>query len=524
MKHNHRIPALILAAVLLLPSLAACKKSGISLNQASALMNELDSSGAIDIEAVKAEQEAAAAEAAAKKAEEEAAKAAAREAAKSALNNPSSGSSSSTKTPAEPAQPAEPVTLKVDTPVEAVPLADPGLYSAPPFTPEVYDPADTRAFRILGAAYSDGDWAAVYGECPIGLHVTAKTADGEYGVQSEGGCFALRLYSPKAHANAEFTLSFGGEQIGDPIPADISIGLSSFEDDPSWDVWIGYENQGFYQKMIPDYTHTNLMSDSVKENLRSRVASRVEKLNQTGDGCELIYLLIPASMTVYPELVPDTVKQGEGESRFDQLKSVLTEAGATVIDARESFAQHKNDALPLYFDYDSHWTDYGAYIAYVQLYDYISDRYPEAKPRQFSEFSWDWDYFTRGDMPYYFDVDRGGLVYEHNFIRNMTFELPKPLQNFKRFKVDDSITYSAYVPEVSEGRTYESNRPELPDIYVFRNSYSAAIFDLLIERSDRAVFNTMFTYTYNYAQIKSADPDYVIYCLSEWDFNYIIDN
>ena len=70
MKHNHRIPALILAAVLLLPSLAACKKSGISVNQASALMNELDSSGAINIEEVKAEQEALAAEAAAKKAEE----------------------------------------------------------------------------------------------------------------------------------------------------------------------------------------------------------------------------------------------------------------------------------------------------------------------------------------------------------------------------------------------------------------------------------------------------------------------
>ncbi|MBO6052139.1 MAG: hypothetical protein J6Q17_00235 [Clostridia bacterium] len=524
MNHNHRIPALLLAAVLLLPSLAACKKSGISLNQASALMNELDSSGAINIEEVKAEQEAAAAEAAAKKAEEEAAKAAAREAAKAALNNPVSGSTSSTPAAAQPVEPAEPVELKIDTPVEAVPLENLDLYTAPAFTPEVYDPADTRAFRILGSAYSDGDWAVVYGECPVGLYVTAKTADGEYGVQSEGGCFALRMYSPKAHANAEFTLSYNGEQIGDPIPADVSIILSSFEDDPSWGVWIGYGNQGFYQKMIPDYTHTNLLSDTVKENLRSRVAGRVEKLSQIGDGCELIYLLVPASMTVYPELVPESVQQGEGESRFDQLKSVLTEAGATVIDARESFAEHKNDALPLYFDYDSHWTDYGAYIAAVQLYDYISDRYPAAKPREFSEFTWDWNYFTRGDMPYYFDVDRGGLVYEHNFIRNMNFEVPDLLKNFKRFKVDDAITYSAYVPEVSEGRTYDTKRPDLPDIYVFRNSYSAAIFDLLIERSDRAVFNTMFTYTYNYAQIKSADPDYVIYVVSEWDFGYIIDN
>ncbi|MBQ4351324.1 MAG: hypothetical protein II768_08695 [Clostridia bacterium] len=522
MNHHHRIPALLLASVLLLPSLAACRKSGISVNQASALMNELDSSGAISIENIEAEQAAAAEEAAKKKAEEEAAKAAAREAAKAALSAGTSSASSGKTQTTEP--PAEPVTLKTDTPVEAVPLADPALYSAPAFVPEVYDPADTRAFRVLGAAYSDGDWAVVYGECPIGLYVTAKTADGEYGVQSEGGCFALRMYSPKAHAKAEFTLSYNGEQIGDPIPADISIILSSFEEDPSWDVWIGGANQGFYQKMIPDYTHTNLMSDAVKENLRSRVAGRVEKLAKTGDGCELIYLLVPASMTVFPELVPDSIQAGEGESRFDQLKSVLTEAGATVLDVRESFAQHKNDALPLYFDYDSHWTDYGSYIAYVQLFDYISDRYPAAKPREFNEYTWDWGYFTRGDMPYYFDVDRGGLVYEHSFIRNPAFELPDVLKNFKRFKVDDSITYSAYVPEVSEGRTYDTKRTDLPDLYVFRNSYSASIFDLLIERSDRTVFSPMFTYTYNYAQIKSADPDYVVYILSEWDFSYIIDN
>ena len=71
---------------------------------------------------------------------------------------------------------------------------------------------------------------------------------------------------------------------------------------------------------------------------------------------------------------------------------------------------------------------------------------------------------------------------------------------------------------------YTTGNEDLPDIYIFRNSYGAALFDLLIERSNRCVFNTMFSYTFNMAQIRQADSDYVIYCVTEWELNNIYDN
>jgi hypothetical protein len=523
-----RASAALLAAAMILPAAAGCKKGGISVGEASSLMNELAQSGAIDLGEIEAEAADAAQAAADKKAAELAEKEAQRQAAKEALNQKNN-------TPATPKVEEPKITAesKINNPVEAVPLANPELYSAPAFTPEVLDPADTREFKILGAAYSDGTWAVAYGECKVGAFITAVNADGETAtVQSQGGCFALRFHAPKIKATLTLTQSYNGEQIGEPLKWEGRVETSSYDDDDNWMVLIGGGNQGFYRKMIADFEHTNLLSEKQMTSITEKFKGRVEKLQEVGDGCELICLLAPASMTIYPELAPDSVKQGEGESRYDQVKKVLTDAGVIVIDPRETFTAHKNDALPIYYDYDSHWTEYGAYLAYVELYDYISDRYPAAKPREFSEFNWEWDYYTRGDMPWYFDVDQGGLVYEWTFKRNFNFDCSDvtkdgksfDLKNMKRYKLDYSVSYPAYVDEISESHKYTTGNEELPDIYVFRNSYGAALFDLLIERSNRCTFNTMFSYTFNMAQIKQSEPDYVIYCVTEWELNNIYDN
>ncbi len=520
-----RATAALLAAAVMLPASAGCSKGGISVSDATALMNELDKTGAISIEDIEAEKEAAAKAAAEKKAAELAEKEAQRQAAKDALNNKNQNPNPPPKKEEEPAEPAEPVELKRDHPVEAVPLDDPSLYSAGPRIPEVYDPADTRELKVLGASYSDGFWAVAYGQCKVGALVTATTSDGDvFTVQSEGGCFALRFYAPKIHTQLIVSESYNGQQIGNPIVWNGGVITSSYEEDLNWSVLIGGNNQGFYYKMIPDYECSNLLPDSTISSVTEKIRGRVEKLSEIGDGCEIIYMLVPASMSVFPELVPDTVEKGDGETRYDQVKNLLEDAGAKVLDLRPVFAEHKNDALPLYYDMDSHWTEYGAYLAYVELFDYISDRYPAAAPRKFDEFSWDWDYYTRGDMPWYFDVDQGGLVYEYTFKRNPKFELPAFLKGLNRFKLKNSVSYPAYIDDVSAGATYKTGNAELPDLYVYRNSYGAALWDILAERSNKCVFNTMFSYTFNIAQIKNADPDYIVFVVTEWELNNIYDN
>ena len=106
----------------------------------------------------------------------------------------------------------------------------------------------------------------------------------------------------------------------------------------------------------------------------------------------------------------------------------------------------------------------------------------------------------------------------------MNFDPIPAVKGLLRYKKGDSLAYRSYSDEIVTGKTYNSGREKLPDLYVYRNSYGAGIYDLMLERSDKITFNPTFSYTYNIAQIKKTVPDYVVYVMSEWDFGNIIDN
>jgi len=496
MKSTKRLTALFLALICCLPLAVACgKKGGISVDKDKA-MEQLQISDAKTQESKDAAAEAK------------------KQAMSEAKKNP-------TKVETEPPE-TEPVETK--GPVEEVPIEDWSEYAAPAKVPEVYNPdTDNRPLKVFGASVSDGDYCVAFGQCAVGATVSVTTDWGTSSVVSEGGCFAIRFENPDVMAILDVTQSYEGKQIGDAIHWEGDVMVPNYGQD--WGVWIGGENQGFYKKNIPDFEHTNLMTAEKKAEIVSKYADRVEKLKTVGDGCELIFLMAPAAMTVYPELVPaEAATPGAGESRFDQLADALTEAGATVIDLRETFSERKNDSLPLYFNFDSHWSDYGAYIAYVDLFDYISDRYPEAAPRKFNEFKWEWDYYTRGDMAWYFDIDQGDTVFELCCVRSLNFDAHPAVRAITRYPKKWSLAYPLYSTEIQNGNTYNTHREELPDVMVMRNSYGAYLYDLILERSDKAFMQPTFSYVFNYAQIKKNEPDYLIYILSEWDFNMIIEN
>lgn len=417
-------------------------------------------------------------------------------------------------------------------PVDAVPLDDKSLYSDPnKRQPDVYDPnAEERELKIFGVSMSDGKYAVAYGQCAVGALVTIKSEHGEFSVQSEGGSFAMRIYNPNFKTTLEVSQSYNGEQIGETLSWEgIMIKPNKDYDATDFGVVIGLENQGFFKKMIPYFENTNLMAEDTMSKITERYARRVEELKEVGDGCEIITVLVPSSMTVYPELVPEELATpGEGEGKFDQVVDLLTEAGVTVLDMRETLIEHKNDSLPIFYDYDSHWTDYGAYLAYVELFDYISDRYPAATPRKFDEFNWNWDYFSRFDMPYYFDICWGGDVFEYTFFRERKFDSVPAVNKIKQYDWSDlgykSIAFLGYTEEAINGGTYKTEREELPDLYVFRSSFGVHWYDLLVDKSDSCTMHPTFSYTYNFAEIKKAEPDYIIYVVSEWDFDKILDN
>ncbi|MBQ3230600.1 MAG: hypothetical protein IJB49_06215, partial [Clostridia bacterium] len=277
--------------------------------------------------------------------------------------------------------------------------------------------------------------------------------------------------------------------------------------------------QFFLDKMLPDFIGGNLYPDSVLNSMKSRVSDRINQLRSYNDDAEIIYMVIPSPMTVYPELVPDPYVQNKGTTRLDQVTKALSQSGASVIDVRDTFKKHKNDKMPLYYKLDSHWADYGAYLAYVQLFDHISQKYPEATPRKQNEFKWTADYYISADVTLYLDIPQTG-VEEYGYYREMDFSAPYQITSVPRYRgmqliYNDQTTYENII---------RTNRSQLPSCVVYRDSYCAGIYDILAERMNTTHYIGMWNYAWQRSVIMNEKPDYVIYLIAEWNLDTIVYN
>jgi len=398
-------------------------------------------------------------------------------------------------------------------------------YSTARKTSEKYNAADTE-FKIYGAssAGSDNGYSALYGECPKGLAVVLQNERGCYAVNSTNGCFGMRISTMK-ESKGLFTLWYNGKCVGE-IKKDIKLQSSPYAYDAEWRPMIGNNNQGYFYKMLQYFTNEVQITSSNSQKYAQKFSDRIQKLRQVNSGAEIVCVLVPSSITVYPESVPSDYTKLNKTSYYDQVANCLKSAGATVLDLRQTFNEHKNDSLPLYNKYDSHWTDYGAYIAYVELYKHISNKFPSAAPRKLNEFKWTRDYYIGSDIPSYFGVDTkpGTKVLEYGVRRDFQTNVSSVIQGISRYKLSNCVTYDSYTDEMKNEKRYNTGNASLPNVWVMRNSFGTQIHDLIADRSNISHFSTMFTYTFDskiYSQVK---PDYVIYVISEWQFKYILEN
>lgn len=391
------------------------------------------------------------------------------------------------------------------------PVFNAGAKKEEEYTPELYYPTE-----IVGAGYSDDTWAVLFGRCSIGATVTADDGTNKYTVKSEGGTFALRFNAPLPFARLLITQSSKGKDIGEPYYWEGTVVKSASSTDPNEATFAGYDNQCFYYKMLGDYERLDVLSEEDARAMKDKYSWITNELASVGNGCELITLFAPSPATVFPELVPEKFPPGSGPSKLEQMQEILAEAGAHVIDLEKVFLERKNDALKLYHRYDTHWTDYAGYLAYVELYKYISEKYPAAAPRSFNDFYWQNGYFSGMDIPYYFGVSSSD-VYEYSVLRSFAFEAPGDIAGFARFSYEGGIGYGAYTQGVIGQNAFVTYNSSLPNIYVIRNSYSGQMMDIMAERSNVSVFAPMFSYDINIDEIRQLSPDYVIILVSEWD-------
>ncbi len=380
---------------------------------------------------------------------------------------------------------------------------------------EIADPEDM--VELLFARYTSKPSFVMIGTCAQGAEITAQIGDQSVTVPSYMGWFTVTMKADGGD-NQEITFSqtIDGAEYDKPRTYSIRVGT------PANKGTLGLASNEAYQffltLMLPDHMGTApLYSDSQLNSMASRVEDRLEQMHSYNPNAEIIYMVIPSPMTIYPELVPEEYPKGNGQSRRDQVLAKLAEAGATVIDVQDLFMEHKNDEMPLYYHLDSHWADYGAYLAYTQLFEHIAEKFPEAAPRGLDEFTWTADYYTSADAMLFLDIPQVD-VKEYGYYREFKEKINSQIAAVPRYRGMQLI----YSEDTTQEFNFNTKRKELPSCMVFRDSYSAAIFDLIPERMNRTHYIGMWNYGWNKAYINSEKPDYVIYLIAEWNIDQVV--
>ena len=368
--------------------------------------------------------------------------------------------------------------------------------------------------EMLYCVYSEKPYFAIIGRCEEGATVHAECNGYSFSSLSWHGWFSVRMKG-EGIVGVKMYQTVNGID-GEPKNY-MAAPKTPYGDEG---VVTGKDFQFFYQKNLPDFLKINVPNQYQLDSFTSRIKSRVETLRSLNPESEIIYMIVPASVTVYPERVPDEYVSPEGESRLDKVIKAIRAGGATAIDLRAAFDEHKNDEMPLYYHLDSHWADYGGYIAYRELFEHISKRFPAAKPRDIDEFDWNPGYYESGDMPMYLSLPYQDIK-DYGYYRKFNIEVPSEVTRFPRYRRETSLVYSDFV-------TYENvintGRSDLPDCLVYRDSFGTQVYDILAERSGRTHYAGMWSYGWNNATVKSEKPDYVIYIVSEWNIPGIINN
>lgn len=371
--------------------------------------------------------------------------------------------------------------------------------------------------KVLYNSYSEKPYFAMVGTCTEGAVVTAECNGETVSSNSYKGWFSLRLLCKGTSAEVKLYESIDGEMLGDVTTLTVRPKTPGSD---MWPVVTGGDFQFFFQKMLPDYQGKNIPGSSAFSGLTNRVKDHLAQLRKYNSDAEIIYLIVPASMTVYPELVPDSYGELASETRLTKTIDAINAGGGIAIDLQSIFAEHKDDEMPLYYKLDSHWSDYGAFVAYQALFEEVAKKFPNAAPRSIDEFNWNPGYYESGDMTYYLAMSQS-KVKEYAYYRTFNFSAPSVVTETPRYCSETMLCYN---DKVTWENTINTKREDLPSCVVIRDSYSTQIYDLIAERMNKTHYLGMWGYRWDQSLMASEKPDYVIYVVAEWNLDAIIYN
>lgn len=377
---------------------------------------------------------------------------------------------------------------------------------------------------ILEYSFLDSNRFILFGTCEDNAVVEATNGKDTIKTTADKKCFSISLPKTGSQTTVTITITADGKLASEPVTYTVNYKTPPSEQG-SWSMLWGTNYWTFLTKHpggdlgYKDIMRTNALSDAQINAFKTRVNQKVAALKKIKSDAELIYIIIPSPATIYTEELPSYIKPTNGVRRIDQIMAALAETDAKFVNVLDLFEAHKNDDLKMYWKLDTHWNDYGAYLVYNELFEMIDDKFPDASPHKFSDFNFKEDYYYGGDMTMYLKVPNY-VVQEWNTLRVPKFQMHQNITKVQRYVSDKQLTYRDGI--IDQKITVKTDRPELPTMVIYRDSYSAAIFDILADRCDASYWHAMWDYTLNVNEFKNVDADYAVILINERNISSIL--
>lgn len=251
----------------------------------------------------------------------------------------------------------------------------------------------------------------------------------------------------------------------------------------------GSENWMFYKGIndgdpIGDYQGTNLYAPSELERIARVALKTQEELNARG--IRFSVLFAPNKESIYAEYMPETYVHAD-KSRTDVLAEYLVQKGVNAISPKQALLkQHLSSQL--YYSYDTHWNQLGAYIGVREALSSWGIAMPDLSDRTILTSPLKGRYHYCGDddlarMTGLIDVFSDEIEYEVDGTVPMdweVFESEQEGRQMSHFHNDAALNDQCLllVGDSFRSSMVPSLREQFADVYVIHcNDYSPEILD-----------------------------------------------
>ncbi|MCL2774489.1 MAG: hypothetical protein FWD71_14260 [Oscillospiraceae bacterium] len=362
----------------------------------------------------------------------------------------------------------------------------------------------------------------IAGTCEPGAKIKVTGGTEEWLTNSDFGDFAVEIpFAATGVSTLKLTAITDGKLPSKETTFIVKpqTDVTLFDDGGLYGDVVGFNYQFFCEDSVTSFEGDDVLKDSEVPAIQTYMEKKIKNLRDKGCNAEIVFLLVPNPMRVYPEDAPTRYTENTGVTLRQQWEGAVTAAGATVVDLTDLFMQHKNDDFKMFHKTDTHWTEYGAMLGYNALMSYIGQKFPDAAPRPSSDFVPYNKESNWGDMYATIGLQLSDLKETSAFVK---FNFDPPGNHLDLY---DGNSVRLVHARVQDAQTTHTNLTgNFPSVYIYRDSFAGPLHAFITDRFSTAYFTPMWDYTWRLNDIVKQNPDYVLYIINERNIPAVLYN